>query len=152
MKKIILSLVLICFGAAVLFAQAPEKVQMTFKTKYPDASAIVWTSGDNGTYVATFNDKSGVQNVVVLNGDGKIVRTESVMDADYPVAIKEYYVKKYPDEKTYHVYVVTDENGNKTYYTREHGMRIWFDKVGNYVKDEKEKAKNEIKEHTDDDK
>jgi len=151
MKKLILSLVLMCFGAAVLFSQTPEKVQVTFKTKYPDATAIVWSSGDNNTYVATFSDKNGVQRMVALNNDGKIVRTEYILNPEsYPSAIKEYYVKTYPDVKTYRVWVVTDENGNVSYYTHEHGMRIYFDKVGNFLREEKEKVKSEIKEHSDD--
>src|ERR1043165_3700015 len=105
MKKLILSLVLICFGAAVLFAQAPEKVQVTFKTKYPDATGVVWSTTDNNNYMATYTDKNGNQNVVVLNDDGKIVRTETVLMMDeYPAAIKTYYVKNYPDEKTYRVW------------------------------------------------
>ena len=151
MKKLILSLVLISFSTAVLFAQTPDKVQGTFKSKYPDATGVVWSTGDDDTYMATYTDKSGNQNVVVLNEDGKIVRTEASLNQnDYPGGVKEYYVKKYPDEKDYHVWIVTDENGNKTYYTREHGARIWFDKAGNYVKEEKEKVKNEMKEHSDD--
>ena len=151
MKKLILSFVLICFGATVLFAQAPDKVQMTFKSKYPDATGVVWTTGDNNTYMATYTDKDGNQNVVALNGDGKIVRTETVLMVDqYPAPIKTYYMKNYPTEKTYHVWVVTDENGNKTYYTREHGARLWFDKTGNYLREEKEKIKEEMKEHSDD--
>jgi hypothetical protein len=151
MKKLILSLVLISFSTAILFAQAPEKVQATFKAKYPDATAVAWSTGDNGTYLATYTDRTGAQNTVVLNGDGKVVRTEVALNEnDYPGGVKEYYVKKYPDEKNYHVWVVTDENGDKTYYTREHGARIYFDKAGNFLKEEKEKVKDEMKEHSDD--
>ena len=72
---------------------------------------------------------------------------------DYPASLKEYYMKKYPDEKDYHVYSMTDKDGMTSYYVgSEHrGMRYYFDKTGNFLKEEKNKVKSEVKEHTDHD-
>ena len=154
MKKIMFSLMLMVVGTTFLFAQAPERVQVTFKTKYPDAQGTTWTMvGSN--YQAAYVDKDGVHNVVVFNNDGSIVRTETEMDMKaYPVTVKEYYEKKYPDEKNYHVWVVTDANGNTTYYipSEHRGARYYFDKTGNFLREEKNKAKEEMKEHSDNDK
>ena len=154
MKKIFFSLVLMVVGTTFLFAQAPERVQVTFKTKYPDAQGTTWTTvGSN--YQATYMDKNGVHNMVVFNNDGSIVRSESEMDMkEYPANVRSYYEKKYPGEKDYHVWVVTDANGEKTYYIpSEHaGVRYYFDKTGNYLREEKNKMKEEMKEHKDNDK
>ena len=152
MRKIIFSLLMLIVSTSFLFAQAPERVQVTFKTKYPDAQGTTWTSV-SGNYQATFVDKNGVHNVVVFNNDGSIVRTESEMNIkEYPENVKVYYEKKYPAEKNYHVWVVTDASGERTYYIpSEHaGVRYYFDKTGNFLREEKNKAKEEIKEHTDD--
>jgi hypothetical protein len=154
MKKIIFSLMLMIIGTTFLFAQAPERVQTTFKTKYPDAQGTTWITV-GGNYQATYMDKNGVHNVVVFNNDGSIVRTESEMNMkEYPTTVTTYYEKNYPDEKNYHVWVVTDADGNKTYYIpSEHkGVRYYFDKTGNYLRQEKNKAKDEMKEHMDNDK
>jgi hypothetical protein len=49
---------------------------------------------------------------------------------------------------------MTDENGNKTYYipSENRGVRYYFDKTGNFLREEKNKMKEEIKEHKDHDK
>jgi hypothetical protein len=153
MKKILFALSLLIIGA-VAFAQTPDKVQSTFKAKYPDVMSPTWSTDDDN-YVATYTDKSGMHNVVVFDKDSRIVRTESEVDSrDYPSGIKEYYTKKYPDEKDYHVYSITDEDGSVSYYvtSEKHGVRYYFNKTGNFLREEKDKMKDEMKEHTDHDK
>ena len=154
MKKILFTLMLITFGAAFLSAQVPERVKVTFKEKYPNATAAVWVSED-GNYIAKYTDASGIHHVVVYNGDARVVKTEAELDMkEYPASVKEYYQKKYPDERNYHVWVITDESGNKTYYipSERRGVRYYFDKTGNFMREEKQKVKKEMKEHTGDNK
>jgi len=100
-------------------------------------------------------DKNGVHNVVVFNDDGSIVRAEKEMDMkEYPASVKKYYETKYPAEKNYHVWVVTDASGSQTYYipSEHEGVRYYFDKTGNFLREEKNKMKEEMKEHSDNDK
>lgn len=146
MKKIIFSLVLTCFSLTILFAQVPMRVQETFKTKYPDVTVVKWTS-EGDYYKVTYTDSRRVQNIAIFDKDAKIVRTEAEMDMkDYPVAVREYYEKKYPGEKTYHVWVVTDASGDKTYYIRSHDRVTFFDKAGKFLRETKEEMKEERKE------
>ena len=142
MKKITVIIVLL-LSISTLFAQVPDKVKVKFREKYPDMTAT-WIVLDNSQYAATFT-RGGTENYIVYDASGNII-SDDVVTVEYPVEIKTYYVKNYPDSKDYHVWVATDANGNKTYYVREHGYRIWFDKAGNFVRKETMKAKEEYKE------
>src|ERR1041385_7723246 len=122
MKKII-PILMLSLSISVLFAQVPDKVKDNFKEKYPNATAT-WIVTDDGQYAATFTN-NGIENFVVYDAKGNIVSYDMVT-VEYPGEIKTYYMKNYPDTKDYHVWVATDANGNKTYYVREHGYRIWF--------------------------
>lgn len=153
MKKLFFVLALAIVSAAS-FAQAPSNIQSTFSAKYPDVTGATWTT-DDGNYVAAYTDKDGMHNWVVFDKNARIVRNEVELDMkEYPATVKEYYVKKYPDEKNYRLYSLTDENGDKTYYipSENRGVRYYFDKTGNFLREEKNKMKEEIKEHTDHDK
>jgi len=146
MKRIAVLMLMITFSIGV-FAQVPEKVQVTFKEKYPDVTMVKWLNAPNG-YKVSFVDKDNVQNMVIFSADGKIVRREMEITKDYPQPIVEYYTKTYPDEKERHIWVVADENGNKTYYVKRSDKIIYFDKEGKFVREEKaEIMKNDKDDH-----
>jgi len=144
MKKILITLVL-SLSITAIFAQVPEKVKIKFKEKYPDYNAVTWTVVDDNEYAVTFVDRNKAENYIVYDMNGNIVSADMVT-VEYPAEIKTYYVKNYPDQKDYHVWVATDANGNKTYYVRDHEYRIWFDKTGHFVKKQAQKVKQEYKE------
>ena len=150
MKKVILSLSLICFSLTLMFAQVPDKVQMTFKEKYPDATVVKWDA-DGDRYKVLFTDKERVQNVVVFDRDGKIVRREMEVAnvANHPRPIVEYYTKNYPGDKTQRVWVITDESGNKTYYIPREDKIIYFDKDGKFTREEKRELKQKMEKAED---
>ena len=135
MKRIALLILMITISVG-MFAQVPEKVQVTFKEKYPDVTMVNWLHAPNG-YKVSFVDKDQVQNMVIFSADGKIVRREMEVTKDYPQAIVEYYTKTYTDEKEKHIWLVTDENGNKTYYIKRADKIIYFDKEGKFAREEK---------------
>ena len=130
-----------------MFAQVPEKVQMTFKEKYPNVTVVKWIEAPNG-YKVSFIDKDNMQNVVIFSADGKIVRREMEVTKDYPKPIVDYYTKTYPDEKERDIWLVTDANGNKTYYVKQSDKIIYFDKEGKFVREEKDEiSKNDKDDH-----
>jgi hypothetical protein len=117
----------------VATSEVPAPILDYFKTAYPeDKNYEVLVVDENGKtmYYSSKQDKK----TVYLNREGKVVKTV-YESKDYPKNIQAYYSQKYPEEK-YTVYS-EDEDGKVSYYTVRKGKIIYFDKEGNYLREDK---------------
>ena len=110
---------------------APTIVMAKFNETYPDISPAWWKSGDN--YTATFVEApSGTKRMMVYDSFGNLLRNDGQMgEKVYPVTIKKYCRKKYPDEK-YDIWSSEDSKGKKSYFLLREKEIVWFDDQGNY--------------------
>lgn len=112
----------------------PETVINKFNEDYPGNSNINWKAEDNN-YVVTYTDsKTNMDNRIVYDKEGKIIRKENEVDKlTYPSDIEDYYSKKYPKEK-YKVFHSEGEEGKTSYYIKRKGKIEWFDQAGKRLK------------------
>ena len=145
MRKLIFAAMLMCFCTTMLFAQVPDKVKVTFTQKYPDVTVVKWFP-DHDYYRATFMDANKMETSVILDKEGRIIRREMRAGKDYPTALTEYYMQKYPSDKNYQVFVTMDEAGNKSYYIQGKDVNYYFDKDGKFTREEKREMREEIRD------
>jgi hypothetical protein len=131
--KNIMSLFLLLFFSATLFAQTsqvPTNIMIEFKNTHPNHDFITWLE-ENGTYKASSIDDKKLHHVTVYDTDAKVIRTErEILSRDIPTPIIGYFEEKYPGVNNYTVWVVEDNEGNKTYFSNHNDKNITFDKEG----------------------
>ncbi len=147
MKQIMLSLILAIFSlsafaqvtdkaAGTSRAQVPDKVREAFKSKYPNVTIVDWNS--EARYQVTFKDEHNHRHVVVYDENAKVIRKEREVErGSIPRPVSAYYLKNYPNEKEYMVWAVEEENGGTVYYSRYQDRVLYFDKDGNFTREEK---------------
>lgn len=90
----------------------PEKIENSFKAKYPMAKVDNWIFEDN-TYSFEFYLKSSMY-TAVFNPDGSWQETSEVIsDTDIPGLLKDYINKTYPAAKISYTEKVDCFDGNK---------------------------------------
>ncbi|MBA2407382.1 MAG: hypothetical protein H0V65_05255 [Chitinophagales bacterium] len=154
MKPIMLSLVLaICSISAFAQvtdkaegtsrAQVPDKVREAFRSNHPNATGVDWNS--EAKYKVNFKDQDNQQHTIVYDENAKIIRREhEVEKGNIPRPVSAYYLKNYPNEKEYKVWAVEDDNGGTIYYSRSQDRMLYFDKDGNFTREEKKIVKDKL--------
>lgn len=113
----------------------PQPVRTAFSGAYPDADVAGWRFVDN-RYKVMFKDRN-MQQVAVYDKNGNLLRRETELDAaDVPGAIAQYYKKNYPNEATYHVWLVEEGKGKKSYTAPLNDKMLYFDADGQYIRTE----------------
>lgn len=108
----------------------PDPVTKSFKRDYP-AYKPVW-SKEGYNYRADYMDQSQMGGMVVYDKGGRILRSETELQANsYPGSIGDYHTSNLPQRK-YKVYSTRDTIGNKTYYSTTDDEMLMFDQEGNY--------------------
>ena len=106
-------------GASAQFGSVPGVVTDSFKTKYPNAKSVSWSSKIGGTYQATFTSDSGKE-VAKFNKKGEWQNTTKDITQDaLPSAVKDGLAKsKYADKTEWEIRSVTVRYmpGNVTQY------------------------------------
>lgn len=116
----------------------PDNLKAKFGIAYPEATVNGWQTEGN-YYKVLFMDKN-VQQVVVYDTSGNVVRKETELDAvDVPPGISEYYKSNYPDKKAYKVWRAEDSEGRQSYNSLVQDDVIYFDAEGKYQRAEKRK-------------
>jgi hypothetical protein len=116
--------------------EVPALLKSKFTIAYPDAVVNGWqTEGEY--YKVLFSDKN-VQQVVVYDTSGNVIRKETELDgAVVPQGISEYYKQKYPGKKDIKVWQSEDAGGRKSYNTLHKGEVLYFDSEGKFLRGEK---------------
>lgn len=61
---------------------APNVIQASFKTQYPDVAEVRWNKMHSGNYQAVFTNAAGREQTTEFNAAGEIVRTKITFSAD----------------------------------------------------------------------
>lgn len=103
-----------------------------FAAAYPNISPA-WSLHEN-VYSAEYrNPDTNLGRVVSYDLQGSLVSIENELNSEgYPVAVGQYYAKKYPREK-YEVWSWEDGMGNKMYYILRGEESIWFSTEGKLI-------------------
>lgn len=133
MKKL-MAIIMFAFFAVSLYAQAPDAVREKFKKEYPEAMSPYWKTLKDNSYKVIYSQKNE-QRALVYDKDGNVLRQEvAVKEASVLPAIKDHYKTRTAGEKdyapSYTVWEITDNSGNKTYFSEHKGKYTYFDKEG----------------------
>ena len=124
--------------------EVPSVVVSRFNTGYPNVNPS-WSFQDE-VYMAQYRENDTfMKHVVTYDSNGNLISAATELTNDnYPVAISNYYAKKYPQEK-YVVWSYEDASGNKKYSVKRDQQALWFDRNGKYIPDHTPGEKNAIK-------
>jgi hypothetical protein len=112
--------------------QTPTTIITKFNKQFPGTRPKWKVEGNN--FQATYTDrKTQLQNIVVYDKEGNMIRKESQLDpVNYPPAVVEYYKKNKAPEK-YSVWQTEDQQGHKGYYGSQNNKIQWFDESGEII-------------------
>lgn len=123
-----LSLVL---GSCDNMRKAPEQIQATFKSIYPDVSRVEWDDEDDGSWEAEFR-KDGIKTKAFFAADGTLIETEEeITSKDLPQAAQDYFAQNYPGARIKDVLRITDSDGVQSYEAEANDQDFYFDAQGN---------------------
>jgi hypothetical protein len=153
-KYFFTAIALVLFFSVSTFAQkemkeikVPKNVSEAFTKLYPKATDVKWEKEGDEEFEIVFKD-NGASISVVLDDDGKLMETETVVQAsELPKTVAPYIEKKYAGYTISKVEKIVDSKGNATF---EVGIskdkmkkELIFDSNGKHVKKEKKSEKNE---------
>ena len=142
------------FFSSTMFAQkekkdvtVPKSVSEAFAKLYPKATDVKWEKEGDEEFEVVFKD-NGISISVVLDDDGKLMETETVVQAsELPKAVVPYIEKKYAGYIISKVEKIVDSKGNVTFETGiskdKMKKELIFDSNGKHVKKEKKSEKDE---------
>jgi len=122
------------FGIAKGQPESPETPTVLikqFKKDYPAFTPTWSREGYNyrADYTNTANNTAGM---VVYDKNGRILRSETEMQANsYPGSINDYHTSNLPSSK-YRVYATKDTTGVTSFYSTSDGQTYYFDKDGHF--------------------
>jgi len=147
MKKIVSFF--LCFGCAITItsaqkitdAEVPTPTIQTFKTKFPNATKIVWEK-DSSKYEASFVSNE-VNTETIISDKGLWTETEWAIPMEYtPVAMKSYITDSMPGFKLKET-TITERAEGKFYVLevnkKKINQEVWFTLEGNFVRKVNEK-------------
>lgn len=140
MKKMILFTALLTIST-LLMAQVPDKIINQFKSSFPEANEVQWSTNENG-YKALFRDSKRIAYAVYYDKSGVLRRKENeVVKSDIPFAISDYCKRNYPKENSCKLWISEEQDGKKL-YSMDRGIEIiYFDTDGNYLNKKKATSK-----------
>jgi hypothetical protein len=140
MRKLFFILAVLTIGSRAIAQEVdkkdiPSSVKKIYDSIYPKAGNTSWKM-KNGNYEATSGkDKEEIS--VLLDKDGKLVETRSVIDiAVLPQPISAYVIKNYPGAKISKACSVVSADGKMTYLAEVGEVSLMFDAKGNFIKSE----------------
>jgi hypothetical protein len=117
MKKILIC-ALVCYSS-IAFSQGdnlPDKVQLTFQTKYPNSKLDNWSNKDELFYFEYYLKNELYTSV--FDVDGQWQETSAVIsDFDIPVPLKDFCKKNYPEGEILYTEKVEKPNSLNFYRT-----------------------------------
>jgi len=120
----------------------PGPVKKEFRKRYPGTEKVTWEKeGEN--YEAVFESGQKEQSVL-FNASGKVLQTESVINAEeLPAKIQEYLISNYMQAPVEAAVKITDAAGVVTYEVIIHQAELLFDANGTPLRQEEEAPVNE---------
>lgn len=137
MKKLMLSLSVVCFSL-VSFAQKktdkiPEIVKTTFASSYPNATEVEWEK--EGELFEVSFEQNEYDISLLYDAMGKVKEEEKEMAFDeLPQAIQEYVNTNFKGKKIEEATKITDDQGVVTYEVEVKKKEYIFDSKGKLVK------------------
>jgi hypothetical protein len=123
----------------------PSSVMSAFNSAYPNTSGVKWKR-DGSNYKAMY-ETSGMDQVVVYDASGNLVKTKSEIEtSQLPSKAMEYVSANYNRDTVKEAFRVTDASGIMTYKAEVRGMYLIFDNNGNFVRSEKKDANQSRKD------
>ncbi|MEO8398358.1 MAG: hypothetical protein ABI550_00945 [Ignavibacteriaceae bacterium] len=144
------------FLAAGLFAQdakVPSNVKESFKKLHPKASEVKWDKEGANEFEANFKENNNSVSVV-LDSEGKLVETETVMKtSELSKNIHSFISKNYKGYEITEAAKIIDANGNVSYEAEVSKGKVKkdvvFDKDGKLMKKNDKKSEDENNEKED---
>lgn len=142
MKKLAVLLTVVA-GGVLIHAQkvqqnnVPQPVLSSLQKEFPQAKNIQWEKEKNN-YEAGFQIK-GENHSVLFTPSGHVIETEVPINSNaLSTPIKQFILKKYPNQKIKEAAQITDSKGIVTYEAEINGRDIIFDADGKFLKEIKD--------------
>jgi hypothetical protein len=145
MKKMIM-LAAIAMTSIAGFAQAkkdgsvkpPAPAETAFKKAFPSASAVKWSSEEKD-FEVNFK-QAGKEMSAVYTATGALKETEAeISKAELPASVSAY-LKQHYKGSIKAAAKITDEKGVITYEVEVGEVEVFFNKDGQFIKEEKEEG------------
>lgn len=157
MKFNIIFIVLSIFSVSI-FSQnvdVPEKVQKEFDKQHPKSTEVKWSKESKNEFEAEFKE-SGKSVSVVINNDGKLLETETVINIkELPKGVESFITKNYKEYKITEAAKNVDDKGNLTFEAEiskgNEKKDLTFNKNGTIIKKDIEKSEDKETEEDDED-
>lgn len=122
-------------------AQVPDKIISQFKSTFPEANEVQWSTDASG-YKALFRDSKKMERAAYYDKSGILRKKENeVVKADIPFTISDYCKRNYPKENSCKLWISESEDGKKQYSMDRGSEIIYFDTDGNYLNKKKAVSK-----------
>lgn len=114
-------------------SKAPVHIQVAFSQRYPGVQDVKWEQ-EKGNFEATFT-KDGKKMSVLMNGDGKLMETETSIPAtELPTKAAAYMRLNFKGKKIRETARIVLADGSLQFEAAIKGKDVIFDKDGNFVK------------------
>ena len=148
MKAKLIPLVLLVFSISV-FAQnvdVPKNVQAEFLKLYPKTTEVKWNKENKSGFEAEFKE-NGISISIVMNGEGKVIETETKIDKkDLPGSVESFVMKNYKGYKITEAAKIVDAKGVLIFEAEiskgDLKKDLLFDKDGKLIVKEKDNSVN----------
>lgn len=140
MKTAFLILIIFLIGSSAYAqkiekSEVPTSVKKTFSSIYPNVKGERWKK-EKRNYEAIFdNDKTEIS--LIIDPNGILIETETgINSSSLPKVVNDYLERKYDVKKIKEATRTTYANGNVIYEAEVHGINIYFDSIGAFLKSE----------------
>ena len=129
--------------------ELPEKVDNSFKTKYPGAKNVYWDQ-DNDNYRIEFEISSDTYNAIYTGSGGWIETAKIISDTEIPANVISAVSKSYPECSISYAEYIETGKGEKFYrvnsFTDEADYKINIDSNGKILSTDINKYDYELDE------